>query len=461
MSSYSDTINYLYNLQKHGIKLGLEKTEMILSYIEDPHSKFLSIHVSGTNGKGSTSAMIASILMAQGFKVGLYTSPHLVSFTERIRINNEQISEFEVVKLTEEIKFKLQNSEFKIADPTFFEFVTVMAFLYFFRNGVDWAVIEAGMGGRLDATNVITPEVSVITKISYDHEEFLGKTLTDITKQEAGIIKKGIPTISAHQGKEAENVINAISKEKSSPLFIYGKDFKGIVKSSGIKGITFDYSDDTHTLTSLHTPLPGEHQLFNACMAIKAVTVTPQPSKLQALNAKFIKDGLASTKWPGRLELIADNPPIMIDAAHNPDAANVLSEFIKGHLSNYNIFLIIGVMSDKDIAGILTPLLPLASEIIFTAPNYGRAAHPQRLANYASEMGFSARVTNSVKESIEMAIKGSNELLVTSDKLKDENSLLVTRHSSLILITGSFYTIGEAMEVLGKDAILGRLRETV
>jgi len=185
--SYPEAINYLYGLQKYGIKLGLEKTGIILSRLGNPHKDFLSIHVAGTNGKGSVSAMTASVLMVHGFKVGLFASPHLVSFTERIRINNEQISESDVVSLTEEIRSKISDLKSQIPEPTFFEFVTAMAFLYFSRVCVDWAVIETGMGGRLDATNIITPEVSVITKISYDHKEFLGETLTDIAHEKAEI----------------------------------------------------------------------------------------------------------------------------------------------------------------------------------------------------------------------------------------------------------------------------------
>ncbi|WP_333654531.1 bifunctional folylpolyglutamate synthase/dihydrofolate synthase [Dissulfurispira sp.] len=465
--SYPEAINYLYGLQKYGIKLGLEKTGIILSRLGNPHKDFLSIHVAGTNGKGSVSAMTASVLMAHGFKVGLFTSPHLVSFTERIRINNEQISESDVVSLTEEIKSKISNLKSQIPEPTFFEFVTAMAFLYFSRNSVDWAVIETGMGGRLDATNIITPEVSVITKISYDHKEFLGETLTDIAHEKAGIIKKGIPVVSAHQEKEAGEVIAAAAKERSSPLFIYGKDFSGELRLSDIEGITFDYFDDSCTITDLHTPLAGEHQLFNACIATKAATLAlMQNSKFKIRNSKLIRDGLAATKWHGRLETVSNDPAIMIDGAHNPDAAKALSEFIKKHLNDYRIILIMGIMADKDIHGIMSPLLPAASEIIFTAPNYGRAASPQKLAEIALHMGFFSRVANSVSDAIEMAKKccESENLRIRESEIKNNHFTHSPIHPfthSLILITGSFYTIGEALEILGKKAVLGTLRETI
>lgn len=456
--SYIDAINYLYGLQKHGIKLGLDKPEKILLELGNPHRKFLSIHVAGTNGKGSVSAMIASILIAKGFKVGLFTSPHLVSFTERIRINNEEIAESEVVKLTEEIKFKIKNSKLKIPEPTFFEFVTAMAFLYFARNNVDWAVIEVGMGGRLDATNVIEPEVSVITWISYDHQEFLGNTLSDIAREKAGIIKSGIPVVSTKQEKEAEDVISTVAKEKSSPLYLYGRDFEAILRSSDIKGVAFDFQDkgstiDNNPIRGLFVPLAGDYQYLNASLAIKAAMVAlSRNPKFEMPNSKLIGEGLSNTKWPGRLEMVCYEPMIMIDGAHNPDAAGKLADFVKKQLRDFKIILIIGVMSDKDVSGILKPLLPVAHEIIFTAPNYGRAASPKKLAEYAENMGFASRITSSVKEAIEIA---KNRALEQND-IRAEG-----KKSGFILITGSFYTIGEAMEALGKRPILGTLRETV
>ncbi len=460
--SYSGAIDYLYGLQKYGIKLGLEKTRRLLSRIENPHKDFPSIHIAGTNGKGSVSAMTASILTSHGFKVGLFTSPHLVSFTERIRINNEQISESEVVGLTDEIREKLKGSDII---PTFFEFVTAMAFLYFSRNGVDWAVIETGMGGRLDATNVITPEVSVIARISYDHKDFLGETLSDIAKEKAGIIKRGVPVISAFQQKEAEDVLETTAKDQSAPFFVYNRNFSGVLKSSELNGIIFDYYDSelsihNSELRNLFLPLAGEHQLFNACLAIKAATVALKNNK----NSELIRDGLAATEWRGRLEIVNDDPMILIDGAHNPDAASALSDFIKRHLSDYRIILIMGVMSDKDITGILSPLLPLASGIIFTAPNYGRAASPQKLAEIALHMGFSSRISNSVKDAIETAKKCCGSENRRIGEIKNNHFTHSPIHPfthSIILITGSFYTIGEAMEILGEKPILAGLRETV
>jgi len=494
--SYNDTINYLYGLQKHGIKLGLDNITEMLSLFNNPQSHFKSIHIAGTNGKGSTSAMVASILAAAGYKVGLFTSPHLVSFTERIRVSNEEITEHEVVELTEEIRDRIHPPVPSLAkegegrvNPTFFEFVTAMGFLYFKRKDVEWAVVETGMGGRLDATNVLIPEVSVITGVSYDHEEFLGDTITEIAVEKAGIIKNGVPVVISAQELPVLNVIGGKAVEKSSPLFIYGKDFNGVLKSSDINGITFDYDGDDYTIKDVFMPLVGEHQLFNACLAVKAaiIALSKVSGKQYAVYNKGkignkksaycllptaycqIKEGLAATKWPGRLELISDNPPILIDGAHNPSASAVLADSLKKNfLKVYKrIILIMGIMADKDLNGILAPLLPLASEIIFTAPAYERAASPQLLAECASAMGFTnIHISPTVKEAIEMATKcceSGNRRIGESEKKNNHftHSPIRPFTYSLILITGSFYTIGEAKEILEGKGILSRLRETV
>lgn len=451
--SYNEAINYLYGLQKYGIKLGLEKISLILSTLGSPQNNFKSVHVAGTNGKGSVSAMIASILRAYGFKVGLFTSPHLISFTERMTINGVQITEAEVVELTQEIKSLIDS--LNVETPTFFEFVTAMAFLYFSRMRIDWGVIEVGMGGRLDCTNVIIPEASVITRISYDHKEFLGDTLTAIAGEKAGIIKKGVPLISSAQDREAEDVIIKKALEQAAPFYMYGKDFKGLLKKSDLKGLVFDYIDSkfNSTFTELFTPLAGEHQLINASVAVKAAATALNKNEINP-DYDSIRKGLAETRWRGRLEILSHNPLIMIDGAHNPDAAEKLSSFLSGYLKDYSIILVTGIMSDKDIGGILKPLMPICSEIIFTAPNYGRAASPQSLADFASKEGFNSIASPTIKEALKKAIE-------IADSYKDSNSKtgLEKTKTPLILLTGSFYTIGEAMEVLGEQSILGNLRE--
>jgi dihydrofolate synthase/folylpolyglutamate synthase len=448
--SYSDTIDYLYGLRKYGIKLGLEKTDIILSLLGSPHKSFRSLHVAGTNGKGSVSAMLSSILAAHDYTVGLFTSPHLASFTERIRVGKEEITEEEVSALTGEIREALLHSTTPLPEPTFFEFVTAMAFLYFRRKGVQWAVIETGMGGRLDATNILTPAVCIITKVGLDHREFLGNTLAAIAAEKAGIIKPGVPVVCAQQDSEAEQALRTTAADRSSQLLMYGKDFSGKLMTCGLDGITFEYRDSSQTIIDLHTPLPGEHQLSNACLAVRAASLALNAAGPH-LRTSALKEGLSSTRWRGRLDMVSRDPDIMIDGAHNPEAALALAEFIKEYLADRKIILVMGIMADKDMDGIMRPLLPLASEIVFTAPNYGRAASAQALSGLALSMGFPAITASSVKEAIDTAVSLSALPSASGG----------SRTSALILITGSFYTIGEAMETLGEKATLGSLRETL
>ena len=439
---YAAAVNYLYGLQKHGIKLGLDNTISLLSLLDNPQNYFQSIHIAGTNGKGSTSAVIASILQAAGFRTGLFTSPHLVSFTERIRVNNEEITEREVIELTEEIRSTIEGSGL---NPTFFEFVTAMGFLYFKRKNIDWAVVETGMGGRLDATNVLLPEASVITSIGYDHREFLGDTLSAIAEEKAGIIKNGVPVITSAQEPSVMDVIKKKADEKESRLFVYGRDFSAAIKTEDANRSVFNYYGDSN-LEDVVISLPGRHQVLNAALTLKTVEVISQKTlpHTSSLNPATIRAGLGNIKWHGRLEFVSKEPPILIDGAHNPSAAEILADSLKEiFLRAYRrIILIIGVMSDKDIRGIMAPLLPLAAEIILTASAYERAASPDVLEGHTLSLGFSCRKAQCVADAITMA----REIYSEGD---------------LIVITGSFYTIGEVKEILCGRGILSSLRETV
>ena len=449
---YEDSIAYLYGLQKYGIKLGLENTIRLLSLLNNPQNSFRSIHIAGTNGKGSTAVMIASILRAAGFRVGLFTSPHLVSFTERIRVDNVEIRESEVVELTQEIRSIIPGSQSSQAAnqdmsqttlrdqqsflPTFFEFVTALGFLYFRRKGVEWAVVETGMGGRLDATNILVPAVSVITNISYDHREFLGQTIREISGEKAGIIKKGVPVVSSAQEAEVIEVITKRAAEMGSSLHVYGKDFFSRPHTIDKHGITFSY-EGGEQMNDLRISLTGLHQVENASLAIRAIEVG---MKKGVIPSYAIREGLAHAQWPGRLELIENKGctyDYLIDGAHNPSASRALANSLKKYFVPFyeKIVLIMGVMTDKDMEAMMKPLLPLASEVIFTAPEYERAASPVRLAEYANALGFSARVNDSVKTSMELA----RELAGKGPQ------------KTLIVITGSFYTIGEAKGALGHE----------
>jgi dihydrofolate synthase/folylpolyglutamate synthase len=433
---YGETVAYLYGLQQHGMKFGLDNIKRLLSATGDPQKAFRSVHVGGTNGKGSTAAMIESMLRTSGRTTALFTSPHLVSFTERIRVGGQEIAEEDVVALAAEVR-QIAKSMGDFS-PTFFEVVTAMAFLYFERRKVDWAVVEVGLGGRLDATNVVSPEATVITTIGYDHCEFLGRTLKEIAGEKAGMIKEGVPVVTAAQESEAMEIIEKRAAARGCRLFRYGGEFNAEQVSDSPGGIEFHYRG-LREYEKIHLPLAGRHQAINASMAIRTMEVLSE--KYEGL-ACDIRKGLARVKWPGRLEMVKDDPPILIDGAHNPHAALALSDYLKKTLSSRyrRIILVTGIMADKDIDGILKPLLPLAAEVIFASPAYGRAASAEALAARAASEGYSSHIGGSVPDALRMA----EEFCTPGD---------------LIVVTGSFYTIGEAKEALGTKGVLTRLRE--
>ncbi len=439
---YDETIRYLYSLRTHGIKLGLDNIRILSASLGNPHASFRSVHVAGTNGKGSTSAIIASILRSAGLTVGLFTSPHLVNFTERIRVNGEEIDESAVIRLAEDVR--VAASRHDGLSPTFFEVVTAMALLHFSRRKVDVAVMEVGMGGRLDATNIIRPDVCVITQVGDDHRDYLGNTLADIAGEKAGIVKKGVPLVTASQVPEVLAVLSSAARSHDAPLGVFGDAFSARLTEATTRGISFDYADSEVSLRDLFLPLAGAHQLENAALAIRTSKLfLGEIASLQ----EIVRDGLAKTAWPGRLELIDGDPPLLLDGAHNPPAALALSRALSDiFLARYgSIVLVLGIMGDKDIDGIMRPLLPLASDVILTRPSYKRAASVETMVRIATGIGHqNVHAAPSVGQAIDTA-----------------RSIARDRRSGdvLIVITGSFYTIGEAKESLGHKGILTRLRE--
>jgi dihydrofolate synthase / folylpolyglutamate synthase len=448
--SYGPAVEYLYGLRKHGIKLGLDNTSRLLELLGNPQNKFRCIHVAGTNGKGSVSAVSASILRAYGFRTGLFTSPHIVSFTERIKLDDSEISESEVVALTEEIR-ELAAGAAGGLNPTFFEFVTAMAFTWFARSGAEWAVVETGMGGRFDATNVIMPEVSVITAISCDHTEFLGGTIGEIAAEKAGIIKGGRRVVSAPQTVEAAEVISRTAAERSSSLSVCGREFGPRMISAGLHGGRFDYIDNSSpsgTIRDVFVPLAGEYQTVNASLAIRAVREALKGTEAVCRDeeAGLIKKGIASTRLRGRLEIISEEPPVIIDVAHNPGAAAELAQFVAKYLKGRSIILVLGIMADKDIRGVFDDLLPIASEIIFTAPANERAESAERLAAFAGSGGFrNVSVVPNVAEALAAAA--------------EKQAAGAGGLSPVVLVAGSFYTAGEALIAMGEMPVLGALSE--
>ncbi|MBI4682344.1 MAG: bifunctional folylpolyglutamate synthase/dihydrofolate synthase [Nitrospirae bacterium] len=439
---YDNTVNYLYGLQKHGIKLGLSNTIQLMAMLGRPHKSFHSIHVAGTNGKGSTATAISSILIENGLKVGLFTSPHLVSFTERIRINKRNITESEVIDLASEIRRSIGSSGLS---PTFFEFVTAMAFHYFASEKIDWAVVETGMGGRLDATNVIDPEVAVITNISRDHCEFLGNTISDITYEKAGIIKPGVPVITASAVPAVIKQLTKTANSRGAGIHIYNKDYKGSLLSMDDRHITLDYSG-YENYKDLTAPLSGNYQLYNLSTAIRACEILRQ--KGFQISDTSIKRGLQNIHIEGRLEQVSHEPPIILDSAHNPGAAEALAVSIKDLFCDKKIILVAGILDDKDIHGILNPLVQVSETVILTRSKHERAASPEKLNKIISDMHKSD--TNPQPISVTSTDTVSQALGLAKSLCGEDH---------IIIVTGSFYTTGEVKEILGADSTLSRLRE--
>jgi len=427
---YQETIDYLFGLQKHGIKFGLSNSSRLLGLMGDPHLRFRSVHVAGTNGKGSTAAFLAGMLLAAGYRVGLYTSPHLVSFTERIRISGIAVTEDRVIDLAERVRRQyegLPSADGGAFTPTFFEVTTAMAFTCFAEERVDVAVVEAGMGGRLDSTNVITPLASVITNIDMEHTEFLGDTIEKISGEKAGIIKPNVPVITGAVQPEAIAVIERTADLAGAPVYRFPKDFGAEPRSAGPER-TFDYRGIGKRLSGLRIRMLGQHQIGNACLALAAAECIGKAGV--AVSDVALRTGLANAAWEGRLERAAERPDIYLDGAHNPASARVLADAVRDLKKSYHhLILVIGILMDKDYRGIISQLAPLSDRIIVTKPQYSRALSVRSLAG---EIGAFHRMVDSaetVAEAIGLARQGAAE-------------------NDLILITGSLYTVGDARAVL-------------
>lgn len=439
---YHETVQFIYNLQRFGIKLGLQRIRTVLALINNPHTTFHSIHVAGTNAKGSTCAMIQSMLKEAGFKTGLYTSPHLVNFTERIRIDDTEITDVDVIDYSKHLIDIIRSNN--VYGITFFEFVTALAFKYFKDKGAQCVVVETGMGGRLDATNVITPEVCVITPISYDHKEFLGDSIEKIAYEKAGIIKPSIPLVVSNQTSQAMSVIIERARENDSPVFILGKDFNADFIESHPDYTVFDFYGPIK-IQGVRLNLLGKHQVSNAATAIMATYQYIVKHGIKINLEDVIRKGLSKTIWQGRLQWISRNPDILLDGAHNVQSVIALKDFISEHLSDRFKILVIGIMDDKDKEGILAEILPLADKVVFTAPNYSRSAKPEHLKEISSGLGFfDVLITKDVKEALDTAYE-----LVKKQEI--ETLHLAREKEPVIVVTGSLYLIGEVVEILHPD----------
>jgi dihydrofolate synthase/folylpolyglutamate synthase len=417
--NYEQALNFIHSTHKFGSKLGLHNISVLLELMGNPHKKLRFVHVAGTNGKGSTVSFISSILIQAGYKTGIFISPYIERFTERIKIGNDDIPADDLARITEFVKEKvdimLQRGE---NHPTEFEIVTAIALQYYFENNCDVVVLEVGLGGRFDSTNIIdTPLVSVITTIGYDHMDRLGGTLSEIAFEKAGIIKENGSVVVYHQAEEVEKVFRDTCTEKNSKLSIV--DFATLkLLSCSVDGQVFDF-EDYH---SLEISLLGEHQTRNAAVAIKTVEVLRE--KGLNIQEQAIRNGLIKARWPGRLEIMNKTPFFLIDGAHNVEGAKVLVDALKKYFPGKRIFFILGVLKDKDFRSMIEIVAPLAHCFITVTPNNDRALTADELSKIIA--GYCNNVY--VSDTIESAIRTSLEFASQDD---------------VICAFGSLYYIGE------------------
>ena len=437
--TYAEATAFLYGLRRFGWRPGLATIERLLALAGDPQAGIPVIHVAGTNGKGSTAAMLDAILRASGRHTGLYTSPHLLSFTERIRVNGAPIAEADIVAFTEELQ-ALCAAHFApettappgdcLPHPTFFELTTAMAFLHFRRRAVDAAVIEVGLGGRLDATNVIRPKVAVITNIALEHEEYLGRTVAEIAGEKAGIVKSEAPVVTGARG-EALDVIRRAASAFGAPVVSVPDAYRWRVRESNLSGQVFDLEGPMGCREALRIPLAGRHQIDNAVLAVAAVEAARDRGL--GMDEAAIRRGLAMTEWPGRLQIVEGTPRILLDGAHNPAGAHVLATFVAEHRAELGrLILVFGVLQDKNWEAMLGLLAPLADAIILTRPPGERGADPAALLPAARHH---ARAT--VAADPERALAQARE---------------AARAEDTILVAGSLYTVAAALRILGPAA---------
>lgn len=412
---YDECLETLYGLRRFGIILGLETIRNILKELGNPQDRFKSIHVAGTNGKGSVASALATILQTAGYRTGLYTSPHLVNFNERICINREPISDDAVVAGYEAVKSVYCGDR----EPTFFEFSTAMAFYEFSRQNADWAVIETGMGGRMDATNIIRPEVSIISNISLEHQAYLGDTLAKIAAEKGGIIKKGVPVVTAATQEPVISVLREIAEKQGAPFYRLGDEFQAKRTPDG----AFTYQGIENTWHDMRTGLAGNYQVDNAALVLAACEILSRNGT--NLPVDCIREGLAKNVWPGRLEVVSQSPFVLLDGAHNLAAAENLAAFLSTSLAGRKITLVAGILDDKPYAEMLKAMLPVCSRAILTAPEIDRALPPERLETVAKGIIQDIIIIPNVGKAVNYAIESASP---------DE----------VICIAGSLYVVGEA-----------------
>ena len=432
MPTYEGTLAYLdsfINYEQEGFDLfkkefNLGKLRGILKDLGSPQKTFTSVHVAGTKGKGSICTYVSSILRGAGHKVGLFLSPHLVDVRERISVNGKMISKKDLTLVMAKLK-KVLDERPDAEELTFFEVLTLAAVLYFREREADYAVFEVGMGGRLDATNVIDAKVSAISPISYDHTDVLGKSIVKIALEKAAIIKKGGFCISSPQRPSALEVIKKECRRKSASLFLVGKDIDFSVRGMDERGSSFDVSGIKADYAALRTVMPGGFQPANCAAAIGVCEQVLRGKK--GIDIEAVKRGVKDAYIPGRLEVLARNPFIVIDGAQNAESASRLKYSVEDIFKYDKLILLLGLSKDKDIKGVCRELAPLADEVILTRASSKRAASPEIIRGFLK--GKKATITRGVKEALGLALAKSAQC-------------------DLVLATGSFYMIGEVRELL-------------
>jgi len=423
---YDTTLEHLYRLERFGIKLGLDNIRRLLSLLGDPHHGLKVLHVTGTNGKGSVCAHAASVLEEAGYRVGLYTSPHLVRFNERIQVNRTPITDDDVLRLWSGMQpaIRAMTAARAIDHPTFFEVTTAMAFEYFHERQVDIAVIEVGMGGRMDATNIVDGLVSVVTRVDLEHTEHLGKTVSRIAREKAGIIKPISRAVTVAQS--ALPVIEARCRELHAPLTVVNRDVRAERGGSDLRGQDIRIRGSFGEV-DVRTPLLGTFQVENVALAVTALVDLRGVGF--SIPEEAIRRGIATARWPGRLDLIREKPSILVDGAHNRPAAEALAGAITDLLPGRKVSLVVGILNDKDLVGMAAALGPLASRVYACRPKTHRAFDGEEVARVFRLHAESVSIP-SVRDAIDAAIRAAGS-------------------DDIILITGSIYTAGEALDHLG------------
>lgn len=427
-TAYNRALDYIYSFVDYSLKhsselakadFNLDRMRVLLNELGNPQDKYPIIHVAGTKGKGSVSALCASALNAAGYRVGLYTSPHLLDYCERIQIMNQPVPHSAFVDLVEMV----QPAVAKIPKLTTFEITTALGFLYFAQQNVNAAVFEVGLGGRLDATNVVIPRVSVITSLSYDHMAVLGNTLSKIAGEKAGIIKNGVPVVSAPQKDEALEVLMRIAKERNAPFTLIGRDVVFRSLNHTLDGQSLELVDILQSSTlNLKLPLLGIHQIENAATAYASL----RTSGLE-ISAEAIRKGFAEVKWPARFEVVRRVPPVIFDSAHNQDSFARLRQALDDYFPDMQVYLIFGASEDKNIPGMFLEIRPKVKRLIVTKSAHPRALEARRIQKLAQE----AEIPNEVAASVDVALARALELS--------------GKDGSIVLSAGSMFVTAEVM----------------